>query len=83
MAASAKGPFSLKNIPFGIISTSDNPTPRCAIAIGDYAVDLVKYAQSADFKGINIDVSVFASVSSRKSSSLSDFSESDDECSRH
>jgi len=63
MAAEAKGPFSLHNIPFGVISTSDDSTPRCATAIGDYAVDLVKYAQSADLKAIQLDVSVFANVS--------------------
>ncbi|KAK0702890.1 hypothetical protein B0T21DRAFT_378201 [Apiosordaria backusii] len=32
--------FSLANIPFGIISTPDNQTPRPAIAIGDFALDL-------------------------------------------
>lgn len=63
MAIEAKGPFSLQNIPFGVISTSDDSTPRCATAIGDYAVDLVKYARSAELKDIQLDVSVFANVS--------------------
>ncbi|KAH6842699.1 hypothetical protein B0I37DRAFT_315236 [Chaetomium sp. MPI-CAGE-AT-0009] len=32
--------FSLANIPFGIISTPDDPTPHAAVAIGSYALDL-------------------------------------------
>jgi len=63
MAAEAKGPFSIQNIPFGVISTSDDSTPRCATAIGNYAVDLVKYARSADLRGIQIDASVFTKAS--------------------
>lgn len=38
-------PFTIYNIPFGIISTGDNQTRRCATAIGDYAVDLAVYAE--------------------------------------
>jgi len=63
IADEAKGPFSIQNIPFGVISTSDDSNPRCATALGDYAVDLVKYARSADLKDIQIDTAVFASVS--------------------
>ena len=33
-------PFTLDNIPFGVYSTKDDPTPRCATAVGDYAMDL-------------------------------------------
>ncbi|KAK8029679.1 Fumarylacetoacetase [Apiospora rasikravindrae] len=33
-------PFSLANIPFGVISTKDNPTLRPAVAIGSHALDL-------------------------------------------
>ena len=33
-------PFTLENIPFEVISTRDDTTPRCATAVGDYAVDL-------------------------------------------
>ncbi|KAK6836379.1 hypothetical protein PG987_006874 [Apiospora arundinis] len=35
-----ESPFSLANIPFGIISTKDEPTPRPAVAIGTHALDL-------------------------------------------
>ncbi|KAI9731623.1 MAG: hypothetical protein M1818_007753 [Claussenomyces sp. TS43310] len=44
-----ESPFSLANIPFGIISTSSNPTPRPAIAIGEYAVDLEAFALGGGF----------------------------------
>jgi fumarylacetoacetase len=33
-------PFTLDNIPFGVISTSNDASPRCATAIGDHAIDL-------------------------------------------
>jgi len=47
---SEDSPFSLNNIPFGIISTSDNPTPRPAIAIGDKALDLSKFTHGGGFQ---------------------------------
>ncbi|KAI1932602.1 hypothetical protein LOZ58_003772 [Ophidiomyces ophidiicola] len=42
-------PFSLANIPFGIISTASSSTPRPAIAIGDYALDLFAFASAGGF----------------------------------
>ncbi|KAI1942008.1 hypothetical protein LOZ66_001489 [Ophidiomyces ophidiicola] len=42
-------PFSLANIPFGIISTASSNTPRPAIAIGDYALDLFAFASAGGF----------------------------------
>ena len=44
-----QSPFSLANIPFGIISTSSSSTPRAAIAIGDYALDLSAFANGNGF----------------------------------
>ena len=38
-------PFTLANLPFGIISTNENPHPHCAAAIGDYALDLPLYGR--------------------------------------
>ena len=32
--------FSLANIPFGVISTAADPAPRCAVALGEHALDL-------------------------------------------
>ncbi|KAH7133861.1 hypothetical protein EDB81DRAFT_727357, partial [Dactylonectria macrodidyma] len=39
-------PFSIHNIPFGVISTAKDATPRCAVAVGDFAIDLVKFAKA-------------------------------------
>ena len=44
--------FSLANIPFGIISTSGNPSPRPAVAIGDYVLDLGVYAAGDGFSNM-------------------------------
>ncbi|KAF5022522.1 hypothetical protein F66182_5424 [Fusarium sp. NRRL 66182] len=41
--------FSIANIPFGIISTSSDPSPRPAVAIGDHVLDLRKFAQQDGF----------------------------------
>ncbi|KAL4735873.1 hypothetical protein BDV11DRAFT_208102 [Aspergillus similis] len=40
MADSDHTPFPIHNIPFGVISTADNPSPRCATALHQNAVDL-------------------------------------------
>lgn len=40
-----KLPFTLANLPYGVISTRDEPKPRCAVAIGDHAIDLAKYSK--------------------------------------
>jgi fumarylacetoacetase len=42
-------PFSLANIPFGIISTASSPDPRPAVAIGEYALDLRAFASHGGF----------------------------------
>lgn len=52
--------FSLANLPFGIISTSSNPTPRAAVAIGDHALDLKEFSASGAFSPLDIDTSVFS-----------------------
>lgn len=54
-------PFSLANIPFGIISTASSPSLRPAVAIGDYALDLFVFASAGGFSQLpsfqpNIDV---------------------------
>ena len=58
-----KSPFSLANIPFGIISTLYTKTPRPAIAIGDHALDLAVFANNEGFAGlwsIHTHLSVFS-----------------------
>ncbi|KAE8333739.1 hypothetical protein BDV39DRAFT_198651 [Aspergillus sergii] len=37
-------PFPVSNIPFGIFSTAEDPTPRPGAAIGDYVIDLFRAA---------------------------------------
>ncbi|KAK1754012.1 hypothetical protein QBC47DRAFT_385413 [Echria macrotheca] len=44
--------FSLANIPFGIISTSDEPDPHVAVAIGIYVLDLKVLAANIDLPKI-------------------------------
>ncbi|PGG96670.1 fumarylacetoacetase [Blastomyces parvus] len=44
-----ESPFSLANIPFGIISTTASPNPRPAVAIGDHALDLFVFASGGGF----------------------------------
>ncbi|KFH41035.1 Fumarylacetoacetase-like protein [Hapsidospora chrysogenum ATCC 11550] len=46
----ADSPFSIANIPFGIISTESDKTHRPAIAIGDHALDLKAFAARGGFK---------------------------------
>ena len=49
-----KSHFSLHNLPFGIISTANDSSPRTAIAIGDYALDLHSFAQRNGFSALSI-----------------------------
>ena len=55
--------FSLANIPFGIISTEANASPRPAIAIGEYALDLAIFTAKDGFSklpSIQKELSVFS-----------------------
>lgn len=63
-----KLPFTLANLPWGVISTPGT-SPRCALAIGDHAIDLTKYAStgrladiSHQYGGVEFDL-VFGKVS--------------------
>lgn len=47
-----KCPFSLENLPFGIISTS-NRNPRPAVAISSYALDLLVFSREHGFSGLS------------------------------
>lgn len=44
--------FSLANLPFGIISTTKDTSPRPAVALGDWALDLRKFAEAGGFSGL-------------------------------
>ncbi|KAF4305907.1 Fumarylacetoacetase [Botryosphaeria dothidea] len=43
-------PFTLENIPFGVVSTSGSPETHCATAIGDFALDLRALSKQGAFK---------------------------------
>ncbi|KAL2112711.1 hypothetical protein VUR80DRAFT_6738 [Thermomyces stellatus] len=45
--------FSLANLPFGIISTGDNTSPRPATAIGDHVLDLQAFARGGGFSAFS------------------------------
>lgn len=49
LSIAADSPFSLANIPFGVITTSKIKTPRIAVAIGDYAFDLHAFSRHNGF----------------------------------
>ncbi|KAL4955938.1 hypothetical protein BDW69DRAFT_159719 [Aspergillus filifer] len=44
--------FTIDNLPYGVISTEDNPTPRCATALDDYAIDLSALEKDGFFKNV-------------------------------
>lgn len=46
----ADSPFTLSNIPFGVISTSGSSETHCATAIGDFALDLHVLSKNGFFK---------------------------------
>ncbi|KAF2717737.1 Fumarylacetoacetase [Polychaeton citri CBS 116435] len=45
--------FSIYNIPFGIISTASNGTPRVALAIGTYVLDLADFVRGNGFSALS------------------------------
>lgn len=49
IAIEKDSPFSLANIPFGIIALPSDPAPRPAVAIGRYALDLKQFADAGGF----------------------------------
>ena len=52
----ASSDFSLANIPFGIISTSADPSPHVGVAIGAHVLDLKALALHPDFSSLFPDV---------------------------
>lgn len=59
-------PFSLANIPFGVISTTAKPNPRCATAIGPYALDLSSHTEEGHLAGLSSEIN-FQSIFSQAS----------------
>ncbi|OHE90787.1 fumarylacetoacetase [Colletotrichum orchidophilum] len=50
--AANRSPFTIHNLPYGINSTQDNATRRCAVAFNEWAVDLDVLWRSGVFDGI-------------------------------
>lgn len=50
--ASQSTPFPIENIPFGVISTREDPTPRCATALHNDAIDLSALEKDGFFNSI-------------------------------
>jgi hypothetical protein len=53
---SPDSPFTIDNIPFGVIKTAKESRPRCASAIGDFAIDLSLYAQRGNLDRVKDDI---------------------------
>ncbi|KAL5336600.1 Fumarylacetoacetase, partial [Aspergillus crustosus] len=45
-------PFPIENLPYGVISTPENPTPRCATALNTNAIDLSALEKDGYFKSV-------------------------------
>lgn len=52
-------PFTLQNIPFGVISTDSNPKRRCATALGDYAIELTLLWKDRKDDGLGLTQSLY------------------------
>ncbi|CAK7200183.1 hypothetical protein SEUCBS139899_002874 [Sporothrix eucalyptigena] len=52
LAVPKESPFSLRCLPFGIISSAADPSRRVAVAIGNHAVDLKAFALGGGFQGL-------------------------------
>jgi fumarylacetoacetase len=39
-------PHTIESLPYGVVSTSERPDPRCAVAIGNHVIDLLEYSRA-------------------------------------
>ena len=51
-------PHTIHSLPYGVVSTLRNARPRCAVAIGDHAIDLVEYFRGKPPSQFSFDDSV-------------------------
>jgi fumarylacetoacetase len=59
-----RNPFTIHNLPFGIVSTRDNPVRRCAVAYNDWAIDLDVLQRSGLFDDVQqLPQNTFSNVS--------------------
>ena len=63
--ASSRGtPFTIENLPYGVISTATDPKRRAATALDDSAVDLNVLQTQGVFEAVSgLPVGIFAAVS--------------------
>ena len=47
-----QAPYTIQNLPYGVISTAAESRPRCAVAIGKHALDLAKYAKGGSLSSL-------------------------------
>ena len=47
-------PYTIHCLPYGVISTASDPTPRCAVAIGEHAIDLVRHAKAGRLSSLDM-----------------------------
>lgn len=47
-----ESPFTIDNLPYGVISTVETPVPRCATALEEDAIDLSALERDGYFKSI-------------------------------
>lgn len=45
-------PYTVQNLPYGVIKTSAQRDARCAIAIGEHALDLAAYAKTGSLASL-------------------------------
>lgn len=59
-------PFTIDNLPYGVISTAETPTPRCATVLEDDVIDLSALEKDGYFKSIpGLKGDVFSMVSNK------------------
>lgn len=68
--------FSLRNLPFGIITTASDQHKRAGVAIGNHCLDLRTFASLRGFTDLDLDAGIFGQ------STLNAFAEQGRECHR-
>lgn len=62
--ADSVSPYTIDNLPYGVISTSDKPKKRCAVAFEESAIDIDQLYNEGFFSSIaELKDNVFAHVS--------------------
>lgn len=53
-----EAPYTIHSLPYGVISTQSEPSPRCAVAIGQHAIDLAKYAKTGALSSLEAELNL-------------------------